>query len=47
MQLVFLAAPGANKYTFIRDGLFTKDDARLRNVPFTTGRATLVEVKRA
>lgn len=46
MQLIFLAAPGANKYFFIRDGLLTKDDARLRTVPFTTGRATLVEVKR-
>eukprot|EP01125_Pyxidicula_operculata_P004932 TRINITY_DN1823_c0_g1_i2.p1 TRINITY_DN1823_c0_g1~~TRINITY_DN1823_c0_g1_i2.p1 ORF type:complete len:635 (-),score=213.91 TRINITY_DN1823_c0_g1_i2:466-2370(-) len=50
-DLIFVFTPSQNWYYFVLDSQsnpsgFDKDDRRIRNVPFTVGRPTLVEVKR-
>jgi len=45
-HIIFLAAPGNNRYLFIKDTYLDKADIRLRNIPIVTRRPTLVEIKR-
>jgi len=46
-QLILLCTPGANRGIFIGESApFSKADTRLRTIPLTTRRPTLVEIKR-